>query len=140
MQRITKATIIVLVVGALTATLAGAALAGKSAPTLALSAGGNTVSTTGNLAVPVNGSVHLAAAGLDVTKQAVLYKGLWSTDPSFKGWKYIYYEGFNPASDGTLAVDEAQSSAGTYRYRVCQYYPSNRSTWVCTNYAEMTVS
>ena len=140
MQRLTKATIVVLVVGALSAGLAGGALAGKVGPTLALSAGGNTVSTTGNLTVPLNASVHIAAAGLDVTKQAVLYKGQWSTDPSFKGWMYVYYEGFNPASDGTLAVDEAQSATGTYRYRVCQYYPSNHSTWVCTNYAEMTVS
>jgi hypothetical protein len=140
MQRITKATVIVLVVAALSAALTGAATAGKSSPTLSLSAGGNTVATSGNLSVPMNGSVHVAAAGLDVSKQAVLYKGMWSTDPSFKGWKYIYYEGFNPASDGTLAVDETQSSAGTYRYQVCQYYPSNRSRWVCTNYAEMTVS
>lgn len=140
MQRITKATIVVLVVGALSAGLAGGALAGKVAPSLALSAGGNTVSTTGNLSVPVNASVHISAAGLDVSKQAVLYKGMWSTDPSFKGWKYVYYEGYNTASDGTLAVDESQASAGTYRYQVCQYYPSNRSRWVCTNYAQMTVS
>ena len=140
MQRITRATIVLLVVAAISAALVGAAFAGKSGPSLALSAGGNTVSTTGDLAVPVNSSVHVAAAGLDASKQAVLYKGVWSTDPSFKGWKYLYYEGFNPSSDGTLSVDEAQASAGTYRFQVCQYYPSNHSTWVCTNYAEMTVS
>jgi len=71
----------------------------------------------------------------------VLYKGQWEPSSQFSGWAYVYYAGYTPNSDGTLALDEVQNTAGTFRYQVCQSSTSHgKTTKTCSAYVELTVS
>ena len=91
--------------------------------------------------IATGGSVDIHAASLDPSIGASLYKAVWTEEPGFTGWKYLYYRGYSPATDGTLHLREDQDAAGAYRFRICQYVES-RKGWdnVCSDYEHMVVS
>lgn len=107
-------------------------------PVLSLSSGEVSGS---RLAVSVGASVGIRTSGLDPARPVALYKGRLSEDPSFTGYEYQYYKGFEVSADGSFATDEVQDRTGTYRYQACQYYQArNKSWWVCSDYAALTVA
>src|SRR6266571_4082179 len=85
-----------------------------SGPTLSLSSGAASASTSGGISV--GSDVLINSTKLDPSKQAVLYKGQWEPNSQFSGWAYVYYLGLWPDANGNVSMSETQNNAGTFRY------------------------
>jgi hypothetical protein len=111
----------------------------KSTLTLSVTANAAAPVTSSVTTVAIGQSVHLAASGLDPTRQVELYKGQWIDGPQFTGWTWVYYKGFPVAANGTWSTDEAQNTAGTFRFQVSQTVGDRHPSVVTSAYVGLLV-
>lgn len=122
------------VAAGLTSTLPAHAARSKSSPQLQVNG------PAGEGWAAVGDSVRIAAAGLDATRPASLYKGQWTESGGFTGWNYLYYKSVNVSAAGTALIEEVQAHPGAFRYQICQYYEGQaKNYWVCSPYVPLEV-
>jgi hypothetical protein len=113
--------------------------AAKTTPTLTVSAAGLAAPAQQPLTLRVGQTAHLTATGLDPTDMVELYKGQWIEGAAFTGWTWVYYKGFPVAANGTWSGDDAEDSAGTFRFQVSQSSGGRHPSVVTSAYVGLTV-